>query len=260
MKIGLLHLNLSLGSEAKNLKILAQAIELASKKGAKWLITPETAVQGYYFYRQNPNSKIEPQPSAKLEQIQTIVKQYQLTLFLGTSEYVKEQACNFNTCLVIGNNGEVIGRHRKLISHATGAEAWATRASCLEPISVSQEFKVGALVCADAWYPEHGKILRDKGAKILVNIAAWPPTETCGNPLTAWQRCSLEAELPLILCNQTGENPWMNMTQAQSVVIENGEVKLTHSGEEKILLFDWDFEKNCLISTAYEKIEFKYKG
>ena len=259
MKIALLHLNLSLGTEEKNLGVLEKAIEIAANKCANWIVTPETAVQGYYFYKINAVSVIEQQPSSKLNNIKNLVKKYKLHLFLGISEYEQEDNCNFNTCLVIGSDGEVIARHRKLISHASGAEGWATRAKKLEPITITKQLKVGALVCADAWYPEHAKTLKAKGAQILIDIAAWPPTKTCGDPLSAWQRCSAETQLPFILCNQTGENPWMDMRQAESVVIENGKVKLSHSGSESILLFDWDVEKNCLLSDAYEKIAINNK-
>lgn len=47
------------------------------------------------------------------------------------------------------------------------------------------------LVCADAWYSEHAKKMQKKGAQIIIDIAAWPPTEVCGNPLGAWENVPL---------------------------------------------------------------------
>ena len=49
MKIALLHLNLSGGPQEKNLKVLCKSIKMAAKSGAKWILTPEMALQGYFF-------------------------------------------------------------------------------------------------------------------------------------------------------------------------------------------------------------------
>ena len=78
----------------------------------------------------------------------------------------------------------------KIISHGIGAEAWARTADVLKPIDCLN-IKVGVLVCADAWYSEHAKKMQKKGAQIIIDIAAWPPTEVCGNPLGAWEKMFL---------------------------------------------------------------------
>lgn len=49
MRIALLHLDLSGGLEERNLALLQHAITLAAEAGADWVITPEMAVQGYFF-------------------------------------------------------------------------------------------------------------------------------------------------------------------------------------------------------------------
>lgn len=49
MKIALCHLEISRGPEHKNIELLENAVRIAADNGAKWVVTPETAVQGYYF-------------------------------------------------------------------------------------------------------------------------------------------------------------------------------------------------------------------
>ena len=51
MKIALCHLELSCGPQERNLQLLEQAVQLAAEQGADWVLIPEMAVQGYYFYR-----------------------------------------------------------------------------------------------------------------------------------------------------------------------------------------------------------------
>lgn len=50
MKVALLHLNLSGGPEKVNVQLLSRAVNLAAQEGANWIITPETALQGYFFF------------------------------------------------------------------------------------------------------------------------------------------------------------------------------------------------------------------
>ena len=128
MKIALCHLELSCGPQERNLHILEQAVRIAAEQGADWVLTPEVAVQGYYFYRIDENTVVVPQPSPELEPLRKLCCEYGITLFLGCGEY--DAACDksFNSCLVFGPDGELIGRHRKLFGGKVGAEAWADKA------------------------------------------------------------------------------------------------------------------------------------
>ena len=67
MKIALCHLELSCGPQERNLCFLEQAVRVAAEQGADWVLTPEVAVQGYYFYRIDENAVVAPQPSPELE-------------------------------------------------------------------------------------------------------------------------------------------------------------------------------------------------
>ena len=210
-------------------------------------------IQGYYFYKLNPDAKVDKQPSVKLSHLLALVKAYGLFLFLGCGEYDDGLKCNFNSCIIFGPKGNICGTHRKLISHGSGAEAWASRADVLEPVDCGN-VKVGALVCADAWYSEHAQKMQQKGAQIIIDIAAWPPTAVCGNPLGAWEKCSEVTGLPMLVCNQTGVTEWMDMTVGQSVVIENGKTKLSYNGKQAILLFEWDENSGKILSDKFEII------
>ena len=121
MKIALCHLELSCGPQERNLQILEQAVRIAAEQGADWVLTPEVAVQGYYFYRIDENAVVVPQPSLELEPLRKLCCEYGITLFLGCGEY--DAACDksFNSCLVFGPDGELIGRHRKLFGECLGA-------------------------------------------------------------------------------------------------------------------------------------------
>ena len=253
MKIMLCHLTLSMGPLEENLKILERAVQIAGEVKADWVITPETAVQGYHFYKIDPEQKLDPQPAEYLNPLLDLVKANKQYLFLGAGEYDEKDNCNYNTCFVFGPDGELIGKHRKNHSHGYGGEGWVTNSTVAEPVQVGN-VKTGIMVCSDAWYIECPKRLAEQGAQILVDIAGWPISEECGDPLPSWIKCSNETGLPMVLCNQTGKTEWLDFTVGQSVYIENGQPKLTYSGEDALLVFEWDETPKKVISEWFTVI------
>lgn len=248
MRVALLHLDLAMGSTRANVKKLLAAIRQAARLNACWIVTPETAVQGYFFAERNNDLPVPVQPDPALDAIRAVVAEYGLTVFLGCAEHDPVGGNDYNSCLVLEATGKIAGRHRKLRSHG-GAEAWAAKGEQLEPIGCGK-LSAGVLICADSWYPEHAVVLKDKGAQILVVPAAWPPGQ-CG-PGDCWERASAASGLPLWVCNQTGSGGPMDFCQAQSAVVTNGKTCFTYSGREAILLFDWDCASQRPLSGRFE--------
>ncbi len=254
IRIALCHLDVAQGPQEKNIQKIENAIHIAGRHGANWIVTPETALQGYYFYLIDPGQKdkIKAQPSEDILSLTEACKKYDAYLFLGAGDYDKQADCNRNSCLIFGPDGKPVGRHNKMSAHVGfGAEVWSTNDYKLNPVTCS-DVTTGVLVCSDIWFLNYPRILVDKGAQIIIDIAAWPPAEETGNPLPSWELASRYTNLPVVVCNQTGKPRWMDMTTGQSAVIENGKAKLLHSGEEAVLLFDWDPETGKVVSDAFD--------
>ncbi len=169
MKIALAHLELSVSGEIKNKEKLEKAIQIAGCAGADWLLTPETALQGYFFHKIQPIIQAPVQPSQRASKLAKEAAAYQMNLFLCCGEYEKQLQKNFNSCLVFDKQGEVIGRHRKIISHGVGAEAWAARSRDIQPI-LCDGIQAGVMICADAWEENNSSSLARQGGDIL---AVW---------------------------------------------------------------------------------------
>ncbi|ATW27585.1 carbon-nitrogen hydrolase family protein [Candidatus Formimonas warabiya] len=249
MKAALLHLNLSGGPEEANIQVLERAIGLAAEQGADWVITPETAVQGYFFARKGYANQIPVQPAPALEGIRRLVVRHRLTLFLGCAEQDEATGKYYNSCLVIGPEGRMLGSHRKIRSHGGDTEAWAAKGESLAPVPCA-EMTAGILICADSWFVDHARMLKDRGADVIIVPAAWAPGEH--GPEDCWERCSRVSGLPVWVCNQTGNQEMLDFSAAQSVVVADGATRLTYSGlEQGVLLFDWDTGSRSLVSTAF---------
>ena len=254
IRIALCHLDVAQGPQAENIKKIEKAIHIAGEHGANWIVTPETALQGYYFYVIDPKQKekIKPQPSEDIRSLTEACKKYGAYLFLGAGDYDKQAECYRNSCLIFGPDGKPVGRHNKMSAHVGfGAEVWSTNDNKLNPV-VCSGVATGVLVCSDIWFLNYPRVLADKGAQIIVDIAAWPPAKETGNPLPSWELASQRTGLPVVVCNQTGKPRWMDMTPGQSAVIENGKAKLLHSGEEAVLLFDWNPGTGKVVSDTFD--------
>lgn len=252
MRIALLHLDLSGGPEERNLALLQQAVTLAADAGAKWVVTPETALQGYFFTQKGRPFSIPVQPAPELQPLRELAAAHGLTVFLCCAEQDEVSGRYYNSCLVIGGDGEIIGRHRKMHSHGSGAEGWADKGMVLEPFSC-REMTAGVLVCADAYFEQNAKALRAKEAQVIIVPAAWPPGGCGGPPVNAWEQCSRESGLPVWICNQTGNREVMDLSKAQSAVVVDGKLVLAYSGlQQAVLLFDWDETGQTLLSADFK--------
>ena len=259
IRIALCHLDIAQGPQSDNIKKIEKAIHIAGRHGANWIVTPETALQGYYFYVIDPaqKEKIKTQPSEDILPLTEACKKYGAYLFLGAGERDEAANCYRNSCLLFGPDGKLAGRHSKMTAHVGfGAEVWSTNASTLQLLTC-EDVKVGALVCSDVWFLQFPRILADKGAQIIIDIAAWPPAQETGNPLPSWELASRRTGLPVVVCNQTGKPKWLDMTPGQSAVVENGKAKLLHSGEEAVLLFEWDPEAGRVLSDKFQILQMK---
>lgn len=252
MKAALLHVDVSGGPESRNLELLANAIRLAADAGAKWIVTPETAVQGYFFAceRETNPIQIPIQPSSAVEPLLRLAAEKKITLFLCCAEQDEATGNFYNSCLVIGPDGRVLGRHRKKHAHGGVTEGWATRGWQLEPVACG-DIQVGILICADSWYEDNAVILANKGAEVIIVPAAWPPNSCGGPPENAWKKASAASGRPLWVCNQTGKQERLDFSDAQSTVITGGEMQMVYSGKPAALLFEWDFTKQCTVADEF---------
>ena len=256
MKIALCHLEVSCGPQEKNLEKIERAVKIAGEHGARLVATTETAVQGYYFHRIDEARKLEVQPAKYLDSLRETVKEQKVYLLLGCGEYVEETGLHHNSCFVFAPDGSLQSRHRKIYGEKLGSEKWASPGDRMSTTNCDGII-VGVLVCADSWFDERPLALKEQGADILIDIAAWPETPETGNPLPSWKKVTKITGLPFVLCNQTGKTKWMDMSIGESVVIQDEVVKCIYSGEEAVLFFEFDTNSKKVISEKFEVVPLK---
>ncbi len=251
MRISLLHIAPVTGDIEHNRRLVERGVAAAAAAGAQWAVTPELCIPGYLFLKTIGTGWIQPQPDQWMTEFCDQVRHHGITVFLSHPELDPASGRKYNTVFVIGADGQIVGRHRK-IKTLGGAEAWSTAGWKISPFDCDG-VNAGVLICADAYKNDVAEVLVSKGAQVLVSSVSWGPGG-CG-PDGEWEDRSSQTGLPVIVCNRTGiESGEMDYREAESVLAQGGRRLLEATSERSVVLtFDWDMETMTLLSEDFQR-------
>jgi N-carbamoylputrescine amidase len=253
LRIGFLHLAPLLGAVEDNRSLIEEGTRVAAGLGVDWVISGELVVPGYRFAPLIGTDWIAEQPDPWMRGYMHLCSALDLVSFLSHPERARASGRLFNSLFAIGRNGQILGKHRKL-SPTPGSEDWSSAGQPSPPIPVDG-INVGLLICADVYAPTPAMQLREAGAQLLVSSAAWWPGEW--GPNGEWEARSLETGLPMIVCNRTGADNETQLREAESIVVDRGERRLSlRSDESRIFIVDCRLEQGriagCEIAAAID--------
>lgn len=255
-RVALLHLAPRPGDLAHNRLLIERSILKAAEAGANWVITPELAVCGYTFVPTIGIDWISPQPDAWMLRVCNLAARLRVHIFLSLPEKDERTTKLHNATFVIGSDGEIRGKHRKINTLRVGSEAWSSPGSSVTPVSIEPNCSVGVLICADAYSATIPIELQAKGAQFLVSPAAWRPGEY--GPNGEWERSTIDTDLPLFVCNRTGPDVTMNFAEAESVVVHGGKRHVSLKSEKSIaFVFTWIVATQSIATEGVRTIELE---
>jgi 5-aminopentanamidase len=252
LRIALLHVAPLPGDLAYNRHLIETAVTTAARLGAAWILTPELCICGYAFADQIGTDWILPQPDSWMRDFCHLVAQLHVAVFLSHPERDPLTTKLHNSVFVIAADGTILGKHRKINTLRVGSESWSDPGERVAPIPVQPVSSVGVLICADAYSPGIAGSLKAQGARLLVSSAAWAPG--LYGPNGEWEQCTRDTGLPLLVCNRTGPDPTLNFTEAESVIIKDGQRLLSFRAERSaIYTIDWDLKTQNLATQEHQK-------
>ncbi len=253
LRVALLHLNPRPGALADNRALIERSVRLAAAKGAKFILTPELVESGYHFPDYIGTGWVGVNSRAWLDRMTCLAGELGVTILLATAERDEAHGDLYNTVFALTGDGKIAGKHRKINIHSSHtAESWADVGDSADIIELP-EFKIGVLICADAWHPALAGELAAKGAELIISGANWG--ETPCPPDSCWEKRSLETGVPVWVCNRTGTEHELNFEDAASIVAVAGKRLLSHVGPgSAILLFDWNVDKKAPLQTEFEVV------
>jgi predicted amidohydrolase len=160
-----------------NLKRHGLFIDRAAAEGAEFVGFPELSVNGYHFSATMTWLSLEGPEVGALAK-----KAREKGLYVGAG--IAEQDSGgrrWNTQVVLGPDGKVAGRHRKI---------WLTKEKGFVEAGTSHDVfevkgaKMGIVTCADGTDRKNLQALAEQGAKILYG----PHANTTGGTLAGWYR------------------------------------------------------------------------
>lgn len=159
-----------------NLDRIQVLVADAAGAGAELIVVPEAAMHDFGAPDLPLGPVAQPLDGPFVRDIRRLAHQVRATIVAGMFEQSDDAERPFNTLVVAGPDGEVVGTYRKAHLYDSFGYRESDRLSRgdVEPTVVPiGEFRLGLMTCYDLRFPEFSRALVDRGADILVVPAAW---------------------------------------------------------------------------------------
>ena len=159
---------------------LAKAVEWVERcvkaTGAKLIVLPESASTGFTpaCAPEDLWDLVSDVPGPITQPLQDVARRLEVHLVWGTYERGAERGIVYNSSVLIGPSGEVLGVYRK--THPFPGESrdsggWVTPGDTVSVVDTPLG-RIGAMICFDGDFPELCRIQAVKGAEIVVRPSA----------------------------------------------------------------------------------------
>ena len=175
------------GDKQGNNERALEAIHQAIDDGAQLLVLPELGNSGYVFNTRDEVAELaEPVFGGETTAMWTkVARERGVYICGGLAE--ADGGNFFNAAVLVGPEG-FVGRYRK-------AHLWDEEKLFFEPGDLGLNVfdlpfgRVGIMICYDGWHPEVMRILKLKGADVILDPTCWvlvPNVVTPENPVSAY--------------------------------------------------------------------------
>jgi predicted amidohydrolase len=162
---------------ADNCRMYERFIADAARRKADLVVLGETLT--YVGLGKSYADVAEPVPGPSTDYFGRLARQHNLYIVPGLLE--RDGHLVYNVAVLIGPEGQVIGKYRKVCLPRSEIDGGVTPGSEY-PVFPTRFGKVGLMVCYDGFFPEVARTLSNRGAEVI----AWP-VWGC-NPLLARAR------------------------------------------------------------------------
>lgn len=178
LKVSLVQFATEMYDKEANLKKGIGLLEEACR-GSDLVLLPETAFTGYTI-GQRFWEYSEPIPGRTTSLISDLAKKNGTFIAFGMGE--SDGSRIYNTCVLIGPDGEIIARHRKAHLYAADVKAGFTAGDSLRVWNIDLGI-IGLLVCMDSQFIESSRVLDLLGVEIIlvpcVGVAKYNDVDRC---------------------------------------------------------------------------------
>lgn len=146
-------------------ELFAPLIEQAKSQNADLVVLPECLT--YYSSGRSYVDCAETVPGPSTDYFGELAKKHDLYIVAGLLE--REKHLIYNVAVLIGPDGNVVGKYRKITLPRGEIEGGITPGDSY-PVFQTRFGKVGMMICYDGFFPEVARELSNNGAEVI----AWP--------------------------------------------------------------------------------------
>ena len=213
-----------LGQMEDNLVKMGEFIRrIASEQPVDLIVFPELATTGYEVGPRFPQmAQLVPGPTVNI--IAQRASEYGVSVAFGMVTKEKVESILYNSAVLVGPDGEVIGQYNKV--HLRGEERMAFR-SGYRMVPFETDFGVlGLMIGWDLAFPEVARSLVLEGAELLAVLASWEEPH-----MAEWRTYLLarayENAVFVAGANRTGEEPSYTFFGQSAIVGPRGRIHAT---------------------------------
>jgi predicted amidohydrolase len=175
IKLALAQISSKRENKEANLQKIETLTFKAKEQDADLAIFPELSLTGYVV-RDQFYELAETIPGPTVEKVAALAKKTGMHIIFGMPELSeKTRATVFNTAVFVGPEG-LIGKYRKMYlpTHSVFEEKRYFRPGYQTAVFQTDLGKIGLCICYDLFFPEVLRLIRLKGAQLIVCISASP--------------------------------------------------------------------------------------
>lgn len=151
-------------------------LDKAVKLGAELVVYPETITTGFAtgLSKEKLWDLVDFIPGKTTEKMQKAARDYGVYVVWTTYERGSERGIVYNTALLIGRNGDIVGKYRKthpFPSERVEGGGWTTPGDKAEVFRTDLA-NIGMIICYDGDFPDLVTTLALKGAEVVVRPSA----------------------------------------------------------------------------------------
>jgi predicted amidohydrolase len=217
MKMALIHFEAVHKQPERNLAALLQLNREAAEAGAALLLNTEMAVSGYSFQsRQDIAPFTETEKGPTIQAMSRLASDYGVYIGIAFAERDPSTDIYYNSAFLLGPEGRVIARYRKILTERRWARSGNPRQ---EGVANTPWGRIGMVICADSYSGLIPRTMALKAVDLLWVPANWPLVGGL-DPRPVWRARSLENGFYLAACNRTGMDLTLDCRQAVSCVFD----------------------------------------
>jgi predicted amidohydrolase len=224
IKLALAQISSKREDKEANLQKIEKLTYKAKEQEADLAIFPELCLSGYVV-RDQFYELAETIPGPTVEKVEALAKETGMHIIFGMPELSeKTHATVFNTAVFVGPKG-LIGKYRKMYlpTHSIFEEKRYFRPGYQTAAFQTDVGNIGLCICYDLFFPEVLRLIRLKGAQLIVCISASPAVRRSYFETLACAR-ALENTAYLAYVNLAGIQDGLQFWGGSRLVSPNGDV------------------------------------